>query len=130
MSSANFQPSKKYNIILADPPWSYNNSGFDYAAAKQYSTMPLQDICTLPIAGLADKDCCLFLWAVSPLLPEAMDVIKSWGFEYKTVAFCWSKIESGGAWVSNMGRWTMGNVELCLLATKGMPHRIIPNSNN
>jgi len=119
---------KKYNIIYADPPWSYSDKMKGHQGAEtHYRTMDNNDICALPVQELADKDCCLFMWAVSPLLPEAMDVINSWGFKYKTVAFCWSKISSGGTWVSNMGRWTMGNIELCLLATKGNPHRAIPN---
>ena len=120
---------KKYQIIYADPPWSYSDTQASggtayFGASVRYNTMDNKDICALPIADLTDKDCCLFMWAVSPLLPEAMDVINAWGFKYKTLAFCWSKIGSSGAWISNMGRWTMGNVELCLLATKGKPHRI------
>lgn len=74
--------------------------------------------------GVADKNCVLFLWAVSPLLPEALEVIKAWGFKYKTMAFVWSKRHRDGTPVSNLGRWTMGNVEVCLLATKGSPRRI------
>lgn len=72
---------------------------------------------------MADKDCVLFLWVVNPLLPEAIEVIKSWGFKYKTVAFNWVKKTSNGHFVSNMGRWTMGNNEMVLLATKGKPQR-------
>jgi N6-adenosine-specific RNA methylase IME4 len=115
----------KYQIIYADPPWSYNDkmSGHSFSLDHEYQTQDISWIKKVPIDELADKDCCLFMWAVSPLLPEAFDVIKQWGFKYKTVAFCWSKITENGEWVSNLGRWTMGNVELCLLATKGKPQR-------
>lgn len=53
--------------------------------------------------------------------------MKAWGFKYKTVAFVWSKRYKDGQPVSNLGRWTMGNVEMCLLGTRGSPKRI---SNN
>lgn len=86
-----------------------------------------KDIGMLPISGLADKDCVLFMWATSPLLPEALEVMKAWGFKYKTVAFCWNKQTKNSKWVSNMGRWTMGNVEICILGVNGKPKRIIKN---
>jgi len=117
---------KKYKIIYADPPWSYNDkmSGHSFSLDHEYETQDIEWIKRLPVNEMADKDCALFLWAVNPLLPEAFDVIKAWGFKYKTVAFVWSKTTSNGHWVSNMGRWTMGNVEMVLLATKGKPKRI------
>ena len=53
--------------------------------------------------------------------------MKDWGFKYKTLAFCWSKHTKNGKKVSNLGRWTMGNVELCLLGVRGKPKRKIKN---
>lgn len=119
-------------MIYADPPWSYNDTqksgGTAYfGASVRYSTMPLKDIQDLPIQEMADKDCTLFMWATSPLLPEAFETLRAWGFKYKTVAFCWSKITKNNIPVSNMGRWTMGNIELCLLAVKGHPQRVVNN---
>jgi len=116
----------KYQIIYADPPWSYNDkmAGHSFSLDHEYETQDLEWIKRLPIADFTDKNCALFLWAVSPLLDEAFEVIKAWGFKYKTVAFVWSKQYRGGSAVSNLGRWTMGNVEMCLLATKGSPKRI------
>lgn len=124
--------SKKYNVIYADPPWSYNDKfsskttgDFRFkGAGSVYDTMSVSEIKAMPIADLADKDCVLFIWAVSPLLPEAMDVINAWGFKYKTIAFNWVKTTNTGMFVSNLGRWTMGSCEICLLATKGSPKRI------
>jgi site-specific DNA-methyltransferase (adenine-specific) len=89
--------------------------------------MDIEEIKALKVNELADKDCVLFLWATSPLLPEALEVIKAWGFKYTTIGFVWSKKYKDGSPVSNMGRWTMGNVELCLLAKKGKPQRICKN---
>lgn len=123
---------KKYQIIYADPPWSYSDTQKSggtafFGASVRYPLMKNKDIANLPINDLADKDCVLFMWATSPLLPEAIETIKAWGFKYKTVAFCWNKQSKNGKWISNMGRWTMGNVEICLLAVKGKPKRICKN---
>ena len=123
---------KKYQIIYADPPWSYSDtqkSGGNayFGASVRYTTMNNKDICKLPICNLADNNCTLFMWATSPLLPEALATIKDWGFKYKTIGFVWNKQTKNGINISNMGRWTMGNVEICLIAVKGKPHRIVKN---
>lgn len=121
---------KKYKIILADPPWKYNDKlgtnsakmgGYD----KYYKGMELKDICNLPIQNLADDNCILFLWATMPKLQEAFEVIKAWGFTYKTTAFTWIKLNPKSNTIfKGVGRWVMGNAELVLLATKGKPKRI------
>ena len=67
-------------------------TGHTISAASHYETQSLDWIKSLPVKDLAAKDCVLFMWAVSPLLPEAFEVIEAWGFKYKTVAFCLSKI--------------------------------------
>ena len=74
------------------------------------------------VKEIANKDCCLFMWVTSPLLDEGIKVLEDWGFKYKTVAFVWSKYTNKGKLVSNLGRWTMGNVELCILGVKGKPN--------
>ena len=120
-----FNTDKKYNIIYADPPWSYNDKmhGHSFSLENEYPTMPLDWIKELPIENICEKDCILFLWAVSPQLPEAIQTMESWGFKFKTVAFCWSKYSKNGKPISNLGKWTMGNVELCLLGIKGQPNK-------
>ena len=116
-------PNKKYNIIYADPPWSYDDKMIGHGgAAGKYKTQELDWIKSLRVKDIVAANSVLFIWAVSPLLPQAFEVIEAWGFNYKTIAFCWSKTTKN-AWVANMGKWTMGNVELCLLATKGKPKR-------
>lgn len=77
-------PDGKYQVIYADPPWQYDNSGFETSAENHYPTMPIEEICALPIKGMTEKTSILFLWATNPLLPEALKVINAWGFEYKT----------------------------------------------
>lgn len=117
---------KKYSVIYADPPWRYN-SGHGLVE-RHYPTMVLEDIMALPVGELADKDCALFLWATLPMLKEALQVIKAWGFQYKTTAFVWIKLNRQGDGIFwGMGYWTRANAEICLLATKGHPKRQAKN---
>jgi len=118
-------PKRKYQIIYADPPWSYRDKmkGYSFSLDHEYKTQSRQWIARLPIANLAEDTACLFLWATSPLLDEGIKTMADWGFHYKTVAFVWSKYTKTGKLVSNLGRWTMGNVELCLLGVKGKPNK-------
>lgn len=120
---------KKYQIIYADPPWSYNDkmAGHSFSLDHEYRTQSKDWIQKLPVGTISDENSVLFLWAVSPQLPEAMQVMRAWGFKYITVAFCWSKHTKTGKKVKNLGRWTMGNVELCLLGRRGNPKRISKN---
>ena len=117
-------PNKKYQIIYADPPWRYNDkmSACRYLYGPKYKTQSKQWISSLPVREIADDACCLFLWVTSPLLDVGIKVLEDWGFKYTTVAFCWSKYTKTGKEVSNLGRWTMGNVELCILGVKGKPN--------
>lgn len=86
--------------------------------------MSIEEICKLSVAEVTADDCVLFLWTTFPQLQEALRVIKAWGFCYKTVAFVWLKQnKSGKGWFFGLGFWTRGNAEICLLATKGKPHR-------
>ena len=86
--------------------------------------MTIKDICELPISNISAKDSILFLWATFPQLPEALKVIKAWGFKYKSVAFVWLKQnKKSPSWFYGLGFWTRGNAEVCLLATKGSPKR-------
>lgn len=82
-------------------------------AAAHYQTMQLEDIKALPTQDLCEKNAVLFLWAVNPLLPEAIEVMNAWGFNYKTT-ITWRKIMSLG-----MGFWWRGQTEFLLFGTKG-----------
>jgi len=120
---------KKYNIIYADPPWTfqtYSEKGKEKKSAEvHYDCMSIEDIYKLPVDQIADDNCVLFLWVTNPMLPQGLETIKQWGFTYKTVAFSWykkNKIADSFFW--GLGYWTRANVELCLLATKGKPTRI------
>lgn len=114
---------KKYNIIYADPPWRYQDKCRGNAE-DHYKTMSLEEIKNLPIEKIASKDCVLFLWATYPMLGEALEVIKAWGFTYKSIAFQWVKLTKNNKYFFGLGRWTRGNTEPCLLAVRGKPKRI------
>lgn len=115
---------KRYSIIYADPPWRYRRNGVQGAAEKRYPTMSVDELCHLSVSEISANDSILFIWATFPQIREALQVIKAWGFSYKSVAFVWIKQnKSGKGWFFGLGFWTRGNVEICLLATKGHPKR-------
>jgi N6-adenosine-specific RNA methylase IME4 len=119
---------KKYSIILADPPWSYKDKAASgkRGAEFKYPCMDLEAIKDLPVASMAADDALLFLWITFPFLPHAEELMKAWGFEYKTLAFNWVKTNKKQTdtlfW--GMGNWTRSNSELCLLGIRGKPKRV------
>ena len=128
-------PRQDYRVIYADPPWTfrtYSKKGKGRSAEAHYDCMSLEDIKALPVADWAADDALLLLWATDPLLDRAMEVIRDWGFTYKTVGFYWAKLNKGRGqlqfcerdFFTGMGFWTRANPEPCLLATKGKPKRI------
>jgi N6-adenosine-specific RNA methylase IME4 len=117
----------KYKVIYADPPWSYRDKRDKHprlsgGAAVHYDTMPLNEIKALPISEIADDDCILFLWATFPNLKEALDVMESWGFKYKTLGFSWIKTnKKNGKPFFGIGYYTKSNCEVCLIGVRGRP---------
>jgi len=89
--------------------------------------MSLQELKNLPIKNITKDNAVLFLWVTYPFLPEGLELIKAWGFTYKSIAFQWLKLNKVNKQpFYGLGRWTRGNTEPCLLATKGKPKRICP----
>lgn len=147
-----------FGLILADPPWhfqTFSPKGRDRCPdgpisakaarnlqrqnrpERHYATMSLPEIKTLPVADLAAKDCVLLMWAVDPMIPEALAVGAAWGFKFKTVGFVWAKErresskrgaahadENHKRFPMGTGYWTRANPELCLLFTRGKPKRL------
>lgn len=103
-----------YAVILADPPWSYANSGFTSSAAEHYPTMPVDEIAALLVEEHATTNAALFLWATNPLLPDALLVMQAWGFEYKT-NFVW--VKEGAP--NPTGFYVAGCHELLLIGIRG-----------
>ena len=111
---------KKYQIIYADPAWEYNTkeclaktSILNGELNTHYSTMTLKDLKALGVQSISDKNCMLFLWVVSPMLKEGIEVMEAWGFKYATIAFIWHKQRT------NPGHYTMSECEICLIGKKG-----------
>ena len=118
------KPEKKYNIIYADPPWRYWESG-NKNQSEHYKTMPIDDICSLPIKDIVAENSVLFLWVTYPILADAFRVIEAWGFKYSTAAFVWvKKNKAADSPFFGCGAWTRANSELCLLATRGSVQRL------
>lgn len=125
-------PPGPFNVIYADPPWrfqSWSELGEDRSAVQHYDCMDLDAIAALPVADIAAEDAALFMWVIQPMLPEALELIKAWGFTYKTVAFGWIKIKGdaaqrflfadSGSVRKGMGYHTRSGMEQCWLATRG-----------
>lgn len=113
----------RFQIIYADPAWQYDNRTIRGGAEHHYPTMSLAQICALPVSKLAADDAALFLWATWPTLPDALQVIRAWGFTYKNGGFTWVKTTKAGTDAVGLGHWTRGNTEPCLFATRGSPKR-------
>jgi len=106
---------------MADPPWPYRDKAHagKRGAGYKYSLMTVNDIASLPIQEITQKNCVLFLWATPPLLKEAIYILEEWGFEYKTFAFTWIKKTGIGTNKFGMGNYTRANAEVVLLGVKG-----------
>ena len=76
---------KKYQVIYADPPWSYQISHATLQGIAPYPSMTLDALKALPVGDVAAPDSLLLLWATNPLLPVALELIEAWGFTYVTV---------------------------------------------
>ena len=124
-------PTKKFDIIYADPPWDYGGKlQFDKSSTSQdkidltknifissasfmYPTLKTKELMKLPLTQIAEDNCLLFMWATNPHLEQAISLGNAWGFDYKTVAFVWNKM------VHNPGQYTMSYCELCLVFKRG-----------
>lgn len=121
-----YKTDKKYNVIYADPPWRYQDKGCNGSAESHYSTMKIGDICNLPVKDIADENAVLFMWVTYPMLTEGLKLIEAWGFKYKTIGFQWIKTnkKNKSTFFFGLGRWTRGNTECCLIATRGKIGRV------
>lgn len=101
-----------YDIIYADPPWSYGQEQLGGSSAdKHYPTMSLAELAEMApyIQSISNKDCLLFMWVSGPFLDAAIDLGRKWDFDYKQMAFVWDKVNG------NPGFYTFTQVEPCLV---------------
>jgi N6-adenosine-specific RNA methylase IME4 len=110
-------PAKRYGVILADPEWRFEvwsrETGMDRAADNHYPTSAVEAIAARDVASIAADDCVLFLWATAPMLPQALEVMRAWGFVYKS-NLVWAKPDAG------TGYWARSYHEHLLIGVKGV----------
>lgn len=94
-----FCHGEKFKTILADPPWQFQNRtgkvAPEHKRLNRYPTMRLDEIKALPVSEVADDNCHLYLWVPNALLIEGLEVMKAWGFQYKT-NIIWEKVRNDG----------------------------------
>ena len=123
-------PNKKYSIIYVDPPWDYqdkrntpckNNPSGAGGASKHYNTIPINELKKMDIKRISNENCMLFMWATSPFMKEAIELIISWGFKYRTIPFVWIKTTNDMLRIrgDGIGSYTPNNAEYVLLGRKG-----------
>jgi N6-adenosine-specific RNA methylase IME4 len=114
-----------FRVIVADPPWPYamrRPTINDSRGYPEYSGMTLDEITALPVADLAAEDAVLWLWTTNAFLPDAFQVIQSWGFQYRA-ALVWGKDHIG------LGDWLRVQTEHCLMASRGKPVITLTNQS-
>jgi N6-adenosine-specific RNA methylase IME4 len=120
---------KKYQLIIADPPYSYHlwkvtintppSKRRVRMASAYYDTMTTDDICKLEVNKITDKNCALLLWVTSPLLPDGLKIMESWGFNYKTIGINWIKKTKHWKDKLGLGNYFRPSSEIALLGIKG-----------
>lgn len=124
-----FTQGKKYKTIYADPPWQFQNRtgkvAPEHKRLTRYNTMKLEDIKKIPVSQVADERSHLYLWVPNALLPEGLEVMKAWGFEYKT-NIIWEKIRKDGMPDGRgVGFYFRNVTEILLFGIKGDKNRTL-----
>ena len=118
-----FAKGQRFRTILADPPWQFQNRtgkvAPEHKRLNRYSTMDLKAICDLPVAEVAQDTAHLYMWVPNALLPEGLEVMKAWGFNYKS-NLIWHKIrKDGGSDGRGVGFYFRNVTEILLFGTRG-----------
>lgn len=124
-----FLAGRKFSTILADPPWQFQNRtgkvAPEHKRLQRYGTMSLSDIKSLPVAEAAAETAHLYLWVPNALLPEGLEVMKAWGFNYKS-NLVWHKIrKDGGSDGRGVGFYFRNVTELILFGVRGKNARTL-----
>ncbi len=125
----NFTNGKKYKTIYADPPWQFQNRtgkvAPEHKRLTRYDTMKLDEIKQLPVDEIADEKSHLYLWVPNALLPEGLEVMKAWGFQYKT-NIIWEKVRKDGMPDGRgVGFYFRNVTEMLLFGIKGDKNRTL-----
>jgi len=121
---------KKFGTVLADPPWQFiNRTGKvapEHRRLNRYGTMTLQEICALPVEHALAPTAHLYLWVPNALLPNGLEVMKAWGFEYKS-NIIWHKLrKDGGSDGRGVGFYFRNVTEIILFGVRGKNARTLP----
>ncbi len=124
-----YTSGKKYKTIYADPPWQFQNRtgkvAPEHKRLNRYSTMKLSDIMLLPVAEITEDKCHLYLWVPNALLPQGLEVMTAWGFEYKT-NIIWEKTRKDGMPDGRgVGFYFRNVTEMLLFGIKGGNNRTL-----
>lgn len=114
---------QKFTTILADPPWRFQNRtgkmAPEHRRLNRYETMTLADICAMPVAAHANTPAHLYLWCPNALLREGLDVMESWGFQYKTNVVWYKLRKDGGPDGRGVGFYFRNVTEMLLFGVRG-----------
>lgn len=121
---------QKFATVLADPPWQFTNRtgkvAPEHRRLNRYGTMKLDEICALPVQEALAPTAHLYLWVPNALLPEGLQVLKAWGFEYKS-NIVWHKLrKDGGSDGRGVGFYFRNVTELLLFGVRGKNARTLP----
>ncbi len=124
-----FANGKKYKTILADPPWQFTNRtgkvAPEHKRLNRYPTMPLEEICQLPVEKIIDETSHLYLWVPNALLPEGLSVLEAWGFQYKTNLIWYKTRKDGGPDRRGVGFYFRNVTEILLFGIRGKNARTL-----
>lgn len=127
---ARFIGDRKFKTILADPPWQFENRtgkvAPEHKRLSRYPTLSLQEICEIPVQLSAETPSHLYLWVPNALLPDGLEVMKAWGFQYKA-NIVWHKIrKDGGPDGRGVGFYFRNTTELILFGIRGKMRTLDP----
>jgi N6-adenosine-specific RNA methylase IME4 len=120
---------QRFKTVLADPPWRFvNRTGKvapEHRRLSRYGTMTVEEICALPVAEVVEPTAHLYLWVPNALLPEGLQVLKAWGFAYKS-NIVWHKLrKDGGSDGRGVGFYFRNVTELLLFGVRGKNARTL-----
>jgi N6-adenosine-specific RNA methylase IME4 len=120
---------KKFSTVLADPPWRFQNRtgkmAPEHKRLNRYGTMTLEEIMALPVSSAVTETAHLYLWVPNALLPEGLQVMAAWGFNYKS-NLVWHKIrKDGGPDGRGVGFYFRNVTELILFGVRGKNARTL-----
>ncbi|TCZ66044.1 MT-A70 family methyltransferase [Roseicella aquatilis] len=120
---------QQFGTILADPPWRFTNRtgkmAPEHRRLNRYGTMTLEQICALPVAEVAAPRSHLYLWVPNALLPEGLQVMKAWGFEYKSNIVWHKERKDGGSDGRGVGFYFRNVTEVLLFGVRGKDVRTL-----